>query len=216
MPRQNPLEAFRAQGLPPNPVGTPDELAAHKMPTRIFKSCSEPSPDETNAGCPFWYECDMSYKGLPVAEGGGPRNHCWERIKSPENGGGIVRNVQACFWGVAQQDVAAENGEVLQPIADEGEPWEELTTHPDTKGPRDQFGFQKWVTDIVKHDAVQPFTRLGQEQKLAQHELRASIIQREQKRRKDAREAKKFGAEGSGEPLDKRGRRGTQGKKEES
>jgi len=210
LPRQNPLEAFKAQGLPPNPVGTTDELAAHKLPTRIFKSCSEPTHDESNAGCPLWYDCDMSYKGLPLKEGGGPRNHCWERIKSPDNGGGIVRNVQSCFWGVAQQDVAAENGEVLQTIADEGEPWEEFTTVPDTTGPRDQHGYQKYETKLVPR-VVQPFVRLGKEQKLAQHELRASIIEREQKRRKDAREAKQFGAEGSGQPLDKRGRRGTSG-----
>lgn len=215
MPAKNPLEAFRAQGLPPNPVGTLDELAAHKLPTRVFKSCSEPSNDETNVGCPFWYECDMSYKGLPAKEGGGPRNHCWERIKSAENGGGIVRCVLPCFAGVAQQEIAAQNDEVLRPIADEGEEWEELTTFPDTTGPRSAGGYDKWDTKLRKR-IVNPFVRIGQEQKLATHELRASIMQREQARRRGEREAKNLGAEGHSEPLDKRGRRSTSGKKEES
>lgn len=211
MPAKNPLEAFRAQGLPPNPVGTLDELNAHKLPTRIFKACAEPSNDETIAGCPFWYDCDMSYKGLSAAEGGGPRNHCWERIKSAENGGGIVRNVQPCFSGVSQQEIAAQNGEVLRVIADEGEEWEELTTFPDEKGPRNASGFEKWDTKLRKR-VVQPFVRIGQEQKLAAHELRASIMQREQARRRNEREAKNLGAEGNSEPLDKRERGSSQGK----
>ena len=94
MPRQDPSQAFAAQGIPNHPVGTLDELKSHNLPTRMFQSCSEPSNDATNAGCRLWHECTMSYKGLPVDEGGGPRAHCWERIKSPAQGGGNVRNCQ--------------------------------------------------------------------------------------------------------------------------
>ena len=205
MPVFDPAMGFASQGLPRDPVGTTDELAAHKLPTKLFRSCSEPSHDGSNAGCPQWHECTMSYRGLPLAEGGGPRTHCWERIKSPAQGGGIVRNAQPCFWGVSQQDVVHENGEVLRVIADEGEEFEMLTTVPDTTGTRDQHGFHKWNTVLIKK-VVEPFKRIDEEQKLAQHELRASIMKREQEKSRNERAAKILGVEGAATPLDKRGR----------
>jgi hypothetical protein len=153
----------------------------------------------------------MSYKGLPASEGGGPRSHCWERIKSPAQGGGIVRGVHPCFYGVSQQDVCHENGEILRVIADEGEEYEMLTTVPDPSGGRDNFGFFKWDQKLLKLK-VEPFKRLGEEQKLAQHELRASIMQREQEKMRNERAAKILGVEGAATPLDKRSRGGSEGK----
>jgi len=212
--RYDPAKGFIAQGVPDVPVGSLDELADHKLPTKVFKSCSEPSHDGSNVGCPYWFECTMSYKGLPVAEGGGPRNHCWERIKSDVQGGAIVRNVHACYWGVAQQDNSAQNNEILRVIADEGEVYEYLTTIPDPTAGRDQNGFLKWDRKLIKAK-VPSFQRLGEHQKLAQHELRASIIQREQERAKNERNAKLLGVEGNPVPLDKRGRGRSQGAKQE-
>jgi len=209
VPRKDPLEAYRAQGTPAEPVGTLDELIAHNLPTRIFPSCCEPSADETVRGCDHWYECTMSYRGLPAAEGGGPRNHAWERIKAPENGGGIVRNTQACYWGVAGQETAGFNKEILRPIADEGEEYEVLTSVPDESMARDPKSgcFEKWDMKLSKV-TVTPFVRIGQDQKLAKHELRASIIQREKKKVSDERAAKLLGVPGNETPLDKRGRSG--------
>jgi hypothetical protein len=213
---KNPFEAFKAQGIPTTPVGTLDELIAHKMPTSLFQSCAEPSPDGTIKGCDQWYECTMSYKGLPVAEGGGPRNHCWERVKSAGNGSGVVRNIQPCFWGVAQQENTMLNKESLEPIADEGQPWEELTTVPDKTSPRDGvLGYTKYDTKLIPHEAVTPFVRLGQEQKLAKHELLASIIERRRKGQREAHNAKVVGLPGNEAALDKRGRRGSEGTKKE-
>jgi hypothetical protein len=155
----------------------------------------------------------MSYKGLPAAEGGGPRNHCWERIKDASNGGGIVRNVHPCFWGVAQQEVVAFNKEILQVIADEGETYEELTSVPDETSPRDGvLGYTKYDTKLVKR-TVPAFVRPGKEQKLARAELRASIIERDKKRVEDARRAKQLGIDGDETPLNQRGRAGSQGSK---
>jgi hypothetical protein len=153
----------------------------------------------------------MSYKGLPSADGGGPRNHCWERIKSPAQGGGIVRNVFPCYRGVQQQEAAAENKEVLRVIADEGEEYESLTTVPDLTKGIDQNGAKVWEKKLVKQ-VVQPFKRLGQEEKLAQHELRAQIMQREREKVRREREQKALGVEGAGTPLDKRGRGSREGK----
>jgi hypothetical protein len=59
---------------------------------------------------------------------------------------------------------------------------------------------------------VQPFKRLGQEEKLAQHELRAQIMQREREKVRREREQKALGVEGAGTPLDKRGRGSREGK----
>ena len=215
MAKKDPLAAYKAQGMPTKPVGTLDELAAKNLPTRIFPSCAEPSADETVRGCDHWYECTMSYKGLPVKDGGGPRNHCWERIKNPGNGGGIVRNTQPCFWGVEQQELVVLNKEILRVIADEGEEYEMLTEIPDTTGTRTAGaagGWDKWDRLLVK-TTVKPFVRLGQEQKLATHELRASIIERDQKKVNDERAAKLLGIAGNETPLDKRGRGGVEGTK---
>lgn len=203
----DPNQGFAAQGVSPDPVGTLDELEAHKLPTKMFRSCSEPSFDGSVQGCPFWHECTMSYKGLSLAEGGGPRNHCWERIKSPAQGGGIVRNVFPCFMGVSQQEVSVENKEVLRIIADEGEEYETLTTVPDLTKGVDQNGAKVWSKQLVPMK-VAPFKRLGQEEKLAQHELRAQIMQREKEKVRREREQKQLGVEGAGTPLDKRGRGG--------
>lgn len=205
MPKYDPALAFAAQGVPVDPVGTLDELAAHKLPTRVFRSCSEQAHDGSSIGCPHWHECIMSYKGLPLAEGGGPRAHCWERIKSPAQGGGIVRGAHPCYWGVAQQEAADENDEVLRVIADEDEEFEKLTIVPDPAGGRDAGGFVKWDQVLVKC-IVPKFKRLGEEQKLAQHELRASIMAREQEKVRNERSAKLLGVQGAATPLDKRSR----------
>jgi len=207
------MAAYKAQGIPDMPVGTLDEVLEHKLPTRVFPSCAEPSADETVKGCPLWYECTMSYKGLPAKEGGGPRNHCWERIKSGANGGGIVRNVQPCHWGVAQQENVMLNKEILRVIADEGEDWEEFTTVPDTVNghytPGPAGGWDKWEEKLVPR-VVEPFTRLGQQKKLARHELRASIIERDKKKVREDHAARTLGIAGAETPLDKRSGRKVQ------
>jgi hypothetical protein len=208
--RYDPVQGFIAQGVPPDPVGTLDELKAHNLPTKAFSSCSAPSNDGTSRGCRLWHECSMSYKGLPVAEGGGPRAHGWELIKGLGQGGGIVRTAAPCYWGVGRQDEVYQNEGVLRVIADEGEEIEVLTMMPDKEGTRDNLGWHKWDEKLVKN-VVRPFPRLGEEKKLAQHELRASIMQREQERLKNERAAKTLGVEGSGEALDKRGRRSKPG-----
>ena len=211
--RYDPVQGYIAQGVPSTPVGTLDELKEHKLPTKAFSSCSEPSNDGSSKGCKHWYECTMSYKGLPVAEGGGPRAHCWEHIKGVAQGGGIVRVAAPCFVGVAQQDEVMQNEGVLRVIADEGEDYEILTTVPNPAGGVDQWGAKKWETKLVKAK-VPAFPRLGEEKKLAQHELRASIISREQEKVRNERAAKSLGIQGNVEPLDKRGKRGMEGKAE--
>lgn len=214
MARRDPLEAYRAQGIPENPVGTTDELVSHKLPTKIFRSCAEESPDGSIAGCPHWAECTMSYKGLPVKEGGGPRSHAWERIKSAANGGGIVRNVQPCYWGVQQQENVMLNKEILRVIADEGEEFEMLTMVPDTVNghytPGPAGGWDKWDEKMVKV-TVEPFVRLGMDRKLAKHELRASIIERDKQKVREDHAARTLGISGGETPLDKRGRGEVQG-----
>lgn len=204
--RYEPNKGFIADGVPDYPVGTPDELQAHGLPAKVFQSCAEPDPDGNVAGCPCWHECAMSYKGLPSDKGGGPRAHCWELMKSAENGGGIVRTAAPCFWGVARLEEAYENKAVLRTIADEGEEYEMLTTVPDPSGGRDQNGAFKWDTMLLKL-RVPRFQRLGEEQKLARHELRSSIMQRDKERLRNERAAKVVGSEVAGEPLDKRGKR---------
>lgn len=215
MANQNPMEAFKAQGLPEHPVGTVDELQKHKLPQKVFRACCEPSPDGTPRGCQHFYKCDMSYKGLSAEEGGGPRNHCWERIKSAANGGGIVRNIQPCFWGVAQQDIALENNEILRPIADEGEEFEQLTTIPLPEKGSNQFGALAYEERLVKK-VVTPFERLGKAKDMARHELRAKVMDDAQKRAANAKRAKLLGAVESGnEPLDRRGQGSSRSPKKE-
>jgi len=223
VPSYDPVaKAYIAEGVSEFPVGTLDELESHKLPKAVFGTCSEPSPDggATSKGCQFWYQCGMSYKGLPVAEGGGPRNHCWERMKAAENGGGIVRNVQPCYSGVCQQEAIAVNTamgmkEVFQPIADEGEDYEMLTTVPVPEGGRNQDGCLVYEERLLKLK-VQPFERLGTTKKLAKHELRSSIIEREKKKVESERVTKALGIAGNDTPLDKRGRRGVEGAAKES
>jgi hypothetical protein len=198
-------QALIDQNRPPYAVGTLDEIMEKKLPTRVFPACHEGSPDESIRPCPLFGRCDMSYKGLHSKEGGGPRNHCWERIKSAAQGGGIVRNVHPCYWGVAQQKEAADNDEILRPIADEGEEYEVLTIVPDTTGTRDNLGYHKWDKKLITH-TVPAFKRLGQEEKMAEAELRAAIVERDRKRIASEREAKLLGLEGNRTPLDKRKR----------
>jgi hypothetical protein len=210
-------KAYIAEGTPQHPVGTLDELETHRLPKNVFYSCSEPSADGglTNKGCPVWYQCNMSYKGQTLAEGGGPRSHCWERMKAPENGAGIVRNVLPCYFGVAQQEALAVNTamgirEIFQPIKDEGETYEMLTTVPVPEKGRDQYGYLVYEERLLEM-TVQPFERLGQAKKMARHELRSSIIEREKKKVESERVSKALGIAGNDTPLDKRGHRGSKG-----
>lgn len=214
---QNPMDAFKAQGLPEFPVGSPDELKEKGLPTNVFRSCEAPSNDggQSVRGCQLWHQCTMSYKGLPSKDGGGPRAHCWERVKAPENGGGIVRSCAPCYWGVSRQNTAFENNEVLHTIADEGESYEHLTIVPVPEGGRDNLGYFKWEEQLLKL-RVPEFERLGKQQAMAKHQLRAEVMKREQERVVNERRAKHFGApvgsatsggagEGSSEGLRKSG-----------
>lgn len=223
MPSYDPVaKAYMAEGVSEFPVDTLDALEAHKLPKGVFRTCSQPSPDggATNKGCPLWYKCNMSYKGLPLAEGGGPRNHCWELMKAAENGGGIVRNVQPCWMSVSRQESIAVNAsfgvkDILQTIADEGEFYEMLTIVPVPEGGRNADGALVYEEKLLKLK-VPPFERLGQTKKLAKHELRASIIEREKKKVESERVSKALGIAGNDTPLDKRGRRGVEGAAKES
>ena len=213
MAKYDPVKGYIADGVPDHPVGAVDELQERRLPMKFFQSCSEPDINGTSAGCPLWHDCNMSYKGVPSKDGGGPRNHCWERMKSPENGGGIVRNVQPCYWGVAQQDIAHENKEVLRIIANEGESYEALMEVPDPSGGADQNGFKKWERKMVAL-TVPAFKRLGQEEKLAKHELRAEIMKREQEKRREQQQASLLGTTLDEVPADKQFRGGKGTKKE--
>lgn len=214
MARQDPAKGFVTQEIPEHPVGTLDELKVKNLPARQFGACCEPAFDGSVRGCKLFATCDMSYKGLEAAEGGGPRNHAWQRVKSAANGGGIVRNVHPCFWGVGQQEVALENDEVLTPIADEGQEYERLTTVPDLTKGTNQFGALVYETVLLK-ETVPAFERLGTTKTMARHELRASIMSQEQKRVADAKKARLLGVHGAGEPLDKRGKGSGGGSKTE-
>lgn len=211
--RYDPVRGYMADGIPDTPVGTLDEIKKHNLPEKLFRSCSEPAYNERGeevGGCPLWRICSMSYRGLPASEGGGPRNHCWELIKSPGNGGGISRSVRPCYEGVARQDDAFENDAVLRVIADEGEEYELLTTVPDPSGGVDANGAKKWVKKLLKL-TVEPFKRLGEDEKLATHELRASIIEREKENVRKERAAKNLGVERVGKALDARDRGSNKG-----
>jgi hypothetical protein len=212
--KYDPVKGYIADGIPDHPVGSVEELKSRNLPLKFFQSCSEPDINGTSAGCPFWHDCNMSYKGLPVVEGGGPRNHCWERMKAPENGGGIVRNVQPCYWGVAQQDIAHENKEVLRIIANEGETFDTLTEVPDPSGGADQNGYKKWVKKMLTLE-VPSFKRIGQEEKLAKHELRSEIMKREQEKRREQQQAALLGVQTNDIPTDKQFRGGSKGAKKE-
>lgn len=185
-------DAYLAQNRPQNPVGALDELEKHNLPARIFPSCAEPSFDGSIRGCDKFDECDRWYKGLPSTEGGGPRAHCWQHLKNPANGGGVVRSCMPCFWGIEKMKLARDNDEVIESIADEGEEYEALTWVPNTSGPRDNAGYQEWNKKLVKK-TVPAFKRLGEEEKLAEHELRASIVAQNRKRLEDERKAKFLG-----------------------
>ena len=200
------IEAFKAQGLPPNAVGTMDELQKHGMPARAFRSCNEPSVDGTVLGCPVWSACTMSYKGKSLAEGGGPRNHCWERIKSPAQGGGIVRNSQPCYWGVKQQEIVAENKEILQVIADEGE---DYTTFTKVSAPVPSNIFRREMQEIKF--TVPPFPRPGENKQMVQARMRAEATRRETQRVAKEGASQALGVAGASTPLDKRGPRGAKG-----
>jgi hypothetical protein len=208
---KDPKAALAAQGLPEFPVGTLDELKAANLPPSMFPSCAEPQADGTVVGCPYWNECTMSYKGKPSEDGGGPRNHCWERIKSAEAGGGVVRNTQPCFYGVSQMENSIGNGESLSVIADEGEEFEYLT-YVLSPTPSDLTNREQ---KMVKATVV-PFKRLANNEKTAAQVLRASIMQKEKERVGRENKATLLGVEAGVTPLDKRGPGSLRGGKKES
>jgi hypothetical protein len=197
---KDPKAAYAAQGLPQFPVGSLDELKEANLPPSMFPSCAEPQADGTVIGCQHWHECTMSYKGLPVEQGGGPRMHCWERIKGAEAGGGIVRNSQPCYYGVSQMETALSNGEALRIIANEGEDYEALTSIADPV-PSDPLNRS---VKLVKF-TVPAFTRLVNNAKTAAQLLRADIMKKEQSRVRKETAANLLGVEAGVTPLDKRG-----------
>lgn len=210
MQRYDWREALKVQGLPQTPIGAVDELKEKNLPLNLYASCAEPSADGTIRGCPLWHQCTMSYKGLTFAQGGGPRNHCWERLKSPTNGGGVVRNSQPCFWGIKQQEVVYENKDVLRVIANEGEEYETLT-----------YILSPTVTDVFNREQklvkfkVPAFPRPGQEKKIATQVLRADIVKKEQERVRNEAAAAQLGVTGGSTPLDRRSIGGGRGGKKE-
>lgn len=196
--------------VPEMPVGTLDELEKHRLPANVWPSCHEPTMDGRVIGCPLWDICTMSYKGKSYEDGGGPRNHCWERVKSPAQGGAVVRNTQPCYFGVAQQEEVGENKAVLQPIAAEGEEYEIETVILKPK-PTDLFNREQ---ERIKVE-VMPFKRIGESKQMVQARLRSEVMKREQERVAHERASETFNIPGGVTPLDKRsGRSGGSGKKE--
>lgn len=208
MAYKDPKAAIAAQGLPEWPVGTIDELKAANLPPSMFPSCAEPQADGTVKGCSMWYACSMSYKGLPAAEGGGPRNHCLEILKSAENGGGVVRSVRPCYRIVANEDIMRENGAVIEVIADEGEDYERLTYIMKPK-PTDLTNREQ---ELVR-ETVAKFPRPTENKKTAAQVLRAGVVERERKRVRKEGASAAFGIDEGVTPLNKRSsgsRRGVQ------
>ena len=196
---KDPKAALAAQGLPEFPVGTLDELKAANLPPSMFPSCAEPQLDGTVKGCPFWHGCFMSYKGLPSKEGGGPRNHCLEILKSPENGGGVVRSVRPCYRIVEKEDLYRANGAQLRVIADEGEEYERLTYISKPKPTDITYRDQELVKETVAK-----FPRPTENKKTAAQVLRAEIMQKERNRVRKESAAVAFGVPEGVTPLDKR------------
>lgn len=201
MARFDPKLGYIATGVPENAVGTLDELEESRLPVELFPSCAEGSTARGIRGCPFADRCTMSYRGQKAEDGGGPRNHGWEHIKGPAEGGAIVRSVQPCYWGVAKQEVVNENGGVLRVIADEGEEIEVLTTAPKPTT-RDPLNREQMLLKIP----VVPFKRLNQNQKVAQAMLRADLTKKEELRVTNERAGEILGV-GSSTPLNRRGRK---------
>lgn len=201
MARFDPKLGYLATGVPDNAVGTLDELEEARLPVELFPSCSAGSTARGIRGCQFEDRCTMSYRGMKVEDGGGPRNHGWEHIKGPVEGGAIVRSVQPCYWGVSRQDVVNENGGVLRVIADEGEEIEILTTAPKPK-PTDPLNREQMLLKIP----VRPFKRLNENQKVAQAMLRADLTKKEEQRVANERAGEILGV-GTSTPLNRRGRK---------
>lgn len=198
---EDPKAALAAQGLPEFPIGTLDELKAANLPPSMFPSCAEPQMDGTVKGCQFWHGCFMSYKGLSAKDGGGPRNHCLQILKSAENGGGIVRSVRPCYKIVAKEDEYRENGAQLEIIADEGESFERITFIAKPKPSDITNREQDTITDEVK-----PFVRLAENKKTAAQVMRANIFKKEKDRVRKEGAAQAFGLTEGVTPLDKRGK----------
>ncbi len=197
---KDPKAALAAQGLPEFPVGTLDELKAANLPPSMFPSCAEPQADGTVKGCEMWYACSMSYKGKHSSEGGGPRNHCEEVLKSAENGGGVVRRVRPCYKIVAKEDEYRENGAIVQIIADEGEDYEKLTYILKPK-PTDLTNREQ---ELVR-ETVAKFPRPTENKKTAAQVLRAGIVQKERERVRKEGTSQALGINEGVTPLDKRG-----------
>ena len=211
MAYKDPKAALAAQGLPENPIGTLDELKAANLPPSMFPSCAEPQADGTVKGCQHWYACSMSYKGLPSAEGGGPRNHCLQILKSAEHGGGVVRAVRPCYRIVAAEDIYRANGSMLDIIADEGGEYEHLTY---ISAPKPSDLTNREQTTVLKK--VEPFPRPTDNKKTAAQVLRASIEKKERDRVRKEAAAATFGISEGVTPLDKRSARGGRGVQKES
>jgi len=203
---KDPKAALAAQGLPEFPVGTLDELKEANLPPSMFPSCAEPQADGTVKGCQFWYGCSMSYKGLPAKEGGGPRNHCLQILKSAEHGGGVVRSVRPCYRIVGAEDIYRANGSILDIIAGEGETYEHLTYIAAPK-PSDLTNREQ---DLVTKTVV-PFPRPTDNKKTAAQVLRASIEKKERDRVRKEAAATAFGITEGITPIDKRGSRSGEG-----
>lgn len=199
MPKYDPKRGFIAQGVPEWPMGTVDELEDSRLPVDVFPSCHEQAEHRGIKGCPCAHLCTMSYKGKTLAEGGGPRNHGWEHIKSAAQGGNVVRVVASCHWGVSQQEAVEANGGILRPIKDEGQTIEILTGTL-VPIPSDQFHREERLVPTV----VQPAKRLKDNVGIAQNMLRASVAKEEAERIANERPAQILGVSTGGTPLDKR------------
>lgn len=196
--------------IPNTPVGTLEEFQKFQMPARAYMSCHEPTVDGTIKGCPLWHICTMSYKGKKLEEGGGPRNHAWEHMKGPAEGGAVVRSTQPCFWGVERLDLVQRNKGMLQIIGNEGDEYEieTVVASPTAMDPTNRE--QKRVKKVVI-----PFQRIGESKQMVQARLRAEVEKRERERIANERAAEVLAIPGGVTPLDQRGGRGGKGSKKE-
>lgn len=208
--------------VPSHPVGAKDEVESLGLNSAVFSTCSRPQQG-INRGCLNYFNCPMSYKGLGIGEGGGPRRHAYE-IAMP---GKPIRRVEdECYNFVPRiQDIEGNRGAV-RIIADEGETYEKVEgiyvktfVDPDTdttkKVPAKEGEYH--YPNVAREDmlvtkTVHPFPRTVENKEIAVDLVTASVVAKEQERIRGEAFPTALGVEVGGTPLDKRNRRGVKGK----
>jgi hypothetical protein len=220
----NPLleDAGIPQDAPQFPVGALDELQELGLSPAHYPSCSEPNPMIRNRGCDYWFQCPMSYKGKPSAEGGGPRRHAWEIARR----GKPLLRVEGECWDIAKRigDIQDNKGAV-RIIADEGESYQKLTgiavktfVDPQTDETKKVIAKNGEYhlpnvrrEDMVVDFVVKPFPRPAENTAIATDVVTAQAVRSEQERIRGEAFPRALGVTGGGTPLDKRNRKRDKG-----